>query len=602
MSTVGEWEDSNCWPGLSRARRALLVVDLVESVRKMQRFEAEVIQTWRRFVQQVRDNVLPAHAGRLVKSLGDGMLIEFERVHEAVEAAQKIKLVLERLNQDSRRAELALQLRLGIHVADVVVDELDVYGSGVNLAARLASLAVPGDIVLSADARDQLLPGTDPDAEDLGECWLKHFDEPVRAYRLIDGAPRTDPMPVDRTDLRPVLAILPFLPAAPFESDPQLSCLGELFASEVQALILPNASLKVIARPSAKAAAERSLAPERLSDVLRADFVLSGTIEGDIARVRIRASVRSARNQDLLWEQEVSATVSELHSDSCEVAHVVAIAVGDTILDRQMRMARLTPLPNMHAHALLYGGVSLMHRFSRGDFLRARELLHALQERVPRHGLPYAWLARWHLFAVIQGWSTDVGTDCRQAQDLARRALDLDPESSLALAIAGSVHLQLQHDVTQAEALYRKALEINPQESLAWLLLGTALGFQSQGEEAVRHSEMALSLSPVDPMRFFYHVHGSATALAAGRYDRAIDFAQRALTANRQHTSTYRSLAIAQSLSGRLDDARKTVEQMLVQDPSYSVCTFLERSPGAKFGQGERFAQALREAGLPETA
>ena len=602
MSTDGEWEAAAPWPELSRARRALLVVDLVESVRKMQQFEANVIHRWRRFVQEVRTNVLPKHSGRLVKSLGDGMLLEFKHVHDAAGAAQEMNAVLERLNANAADSGLTLQLRMGIHVADVVVDELDLYGNGVNLAARLASIAAPSEVILSSDARDHLLPGTDPDPEDLGECWLKHFDEPVRAYRLAEGAPRNDPVPLDRTDLRPVLAILPFVPRAPRESDVHLICLGELFASEVQALILPNASLKVIARPSAQAVADRNLAPGRVAEVLRADFVLSGTVEGDMSRLRLRASVRAARSQDLLWEQEVSASVAELHSDSCEVARTVADAVGEMILDRQMQVARLTPLPNMQAHALLYGGVSLMHRFSRSDFFRARELLSALQERVPRHGLPYAWLARWHLFAVIQGWSADVAIDGRQAQDLARRALDFDPESSLALAIAGSVRLQLQHDIGDAEALYRRALEVNPQESLAWLLLGTALGFQSRGDEAVRHSQMALSLSPVDPMRFFYHVHGSATALAAGHYDSAIDLAQRALKANRQHTSTYRSLAIAQSLSGRIDDARRTVEQMLLQDPRYSVQTFLARSPGAKFGQGDRFAQALREAGLQETA
>jgi len=602
MSTDGDWEAAGPLADLSRARRALLVVDLVESVRKMQLFESEVIHTWRRFVREVRTNVLPRHSGRLVKSLGDGMLLEFGRVPDAVGAAKEMNAVLERLNQGTARSELTLQLRMGIHVADVVIDELDLYGSGVNLTARLASIAAPSEVILSSDARDHLLPGTDPDAEDLGECWLKHIDEPVRAYRLVDGAPSGDPAPLDRTDLRPVLAILPFVPPAPFESDAPLICLGELFASEVQALILPNASMKVIARPSAKAAADRDLASGHLAEVLGADFVLSGTVEGDTTRLRIRASVRAARSQDLLWEREVSASVAELHSEACEVARTVAEAVGETILNRQLQLARLTPLPNMHAHALLYGGVSLMHRFSRTDFLRARELLNALQERVPRHGLPYAWLARWHLFAVIQGWSMDVAVDSRQARDLARRALDFDPDSSLALAIAGSVRLQLQHDIGQAEVLYRRALEVNPQESLAWLLLGTALGFQSHGEEAVRHSEMALSLSPVDPMRFFYHVHGSATALAAGHYDRAINLAERALKANRQHTSTYRSLAIAQSLSGRVDDARRTVEQMLVQEPRYSVRTFLERSPGAKFGQGERFAQALREAGLPETA
>jgi tetratricopeptide (TPR) repeat protein len=366
----------------------------------------------------------------------------------------------------------------------------------------------------------------------------------------------------------------------------------------VQTLVAPNATLKVIARASASVASARALAPAQAAQVLHADFLLGGTIAGEGDTLRIHADLRG--DGRLLWQHELTASVAELHSSSGEAARRLAEAVGDAMLDRHLCLARLTPLPNLQAHALLFGGVALMHRFSRRDFQRARELLTALHERAPRHSLPSAWLARWHLFAVIQGWSSDAAVDRRQAQDLARRALDADPDSSLAMAIAGSVHLQLAHDIVRAEALYRQALAVNPQESLAWLLLGTALGFQSRGDEAVRHSEMALSLSPIDPMRYFYDVHGSATALAAGRYERAIELAKRALKANRLHTSTYRSLAIAQSLAGRLEEARGTVEQLLLHEPGYSVQTFLERSAGSKFGQGERFARALRDAGLPE--
>ena len=587
------------WEYLQRARRALLVVDLMESVRLMQRRESYVIHAWRRFVHEVRAQVLPPRAGRLVKSLGDGLLLEFERVHDAVAAAEAAEAIMYALNRERSASDPPLHLRMGVHVADVVLDDLDVYGSGVNLAARLAGIAGPDEIIVSSDVRDQLLPGVDPGVVDLGECWLKHFDEPVRAYRLCPVDAAAEAVAPDRTDLRPVLAILPFKAMSP---EAKLSCIGEIFASEVQALIVPIATLKVIARPSSAAVAARGLVGQALAEILQADFVLSGTIAGDAKLLLVRACLESAASGELLWEREVLVTVDELHSAEGEAARRVAEAVGEFVLARQMQMARLAPLPNLDTHALLLGGVALMHRFSRRDFLRARELLEALRERAPRHGLPYAWLARWHLFAVIQGWSGDVKVDQKQAEELARRSLDLDSESSLAMAIAGSVRLQLMHDIVHAESLYRRALEVNPQESLAWLLLGTALGFQSRGEEAVRHSETAISLSPVDPMRFFYDVHGSATALAAGRYERAIELAQRALKANRQHTSTYRSLAIAQSLAGHLDDARATVDQLLIYEPNYSVRLFLERSPGAKFGQGERFAQALREAGLPENA
>jgi tetratricopeptide (TPR) repeat protein len=210
---------------------------------------------------------------------------------------------------------------------------------------------------------------------------------------------------------------------------------------------------------------------------------------------------------------------------------------------------------------MLLGGVMLLHRFSPRDFERAKEVLESLTQRVPRHATPWAWLARWRQLKVFQGWSEDPTQDREAALALCGKALDIDPESSIALTTAGAVHGVLLKDLDRGIGYYKRAIESNPNEPLAWLLLGTAHSFRGEGEAAVQATEQALRLSPMDPMRFFYDVHAGAAAASAGQFERAIELAQRSLKANRLHVSTYRVLAIAQALSGQVDAARDTVSR-----------------------------------------
>src|SRR5580765_3487201 len=216
------------WPELSRQRRAIVVVDVVESVRLMQANEADVIDRWRRFVNEVRTQVLPAHGGRLVKSLGDGLLLEFGTVPAAVAASLDVQRRIMPFNV-GRDANAVMGLRIGVHVAEVVVDALDIYGAGVNLAARLADLAAPGEIAASAEARDALAEGVDADLHDLGECFLRRIDEPVRAYRI--ETPDSDRSFLALSDKPPDLTpTVAFIPPLPLDSSNANPGLGELIA------------------------------------------------------------------------------------------------------------------------------------------------------------------------------------------------------------------------------------------------------------------------------------------------------------------------------------------------------------------------------------
>jgi len=315
--------------------------------------------------------------------------------------------------------------------------------------------------------------------------------------------------------------------------------------------------------------------------------------------VSVWAELCDAVTGHVVTARSLRAALADLTAPGAAAVAELAAQLCDAVVQHQLARVRHLPLPSLEAYALALAGVTLMHRFSVDDFARAEGCLDALAERVPRHAMPYAWLARWHVFRVVQGWSPDPDRDRARARDLSQRALDIDPDSSLALTVAGSVKVSLFRDLDGAARLYDDALRRNPSEALAWLLLGTVHTFKGDGEAAMRHADEASRLSPLDPMRFYFDSHAAAAAVTAQQYDKAVALAERSIKANRMYQTTWRSLAIAQAMAGRVGEARTTVQHLLALEPGLTADKFLAQSPAGRFAHAQRFAEALREAGLP---
>lgn len=573
-------------PELTRARRAIVVVDVVESVRLMQEDEDGFIDRWRRFVHEVRTEVLPTHGGRLVKSLGDGMLLEFERVPQAMAAALRLQTIAGQLDP--------LPLRVGVHVSDVIVDELDLYGTGVNLAARLATLARPGEVVISTDVREGLLPGVDVRLQDMGECYVKHLPEPVRAFRI--AAPDNDaaPPPAVASDgLRPTIVVLPF------HAEDGAIC-ADLLTEALTAGLSHSPALNVISRLSSLALRGRADSLRIAGSALRADYVLSGRVVHDAQRFTAVAELADVKSGAVVWAHSGGASISGLLAWQCPLVGALIEGTTQAVLSHVLQRVRGSELPSLETYALLFGGVTLLHRMSRRDFDRAHDLLQAAAERAPRHPGPQAWLAQWHVLRAQQGWVSNAQETAGRARDCAQRALDANPEDSLALTMDALVHVHFLRRLDEAAALYEKAVTVNPNDSLAWLHKGMLHAFRGQAEAGVTDTERALTLSPLDPMKYYYDSLAASAAATAGRYERAIELAERSLAVNCLHTSTLRVLAFSQTLNGQGDAARATVRRLLTLEPDFTVQRFLSRAPGADFEVGRRFAHALREAGVPE--
>ena len=584
-------------PELQRARRAIVVVDVVESVRLMQEDESGFIDRWRRFVNEVRTEVLPAHEGRLVKSLGDGMLLEFEAVPNAVAAALAMQQRAIAHNV-SCNVSAKMQLRFGIHIADVVVDALDIYGQGVNLAARLATLAMAGEIVVSADARDQITDGLEANIEDLGECHVKHLASPTRAFRIGEAAGPGDHRSIFRVrgqSWHPALAVVPF---ASYVPDATVNLVGDILADEVIARLSRAPHLHVISRLSTRAFTHRRDSATEIGTRLGAVYVLSGRYRVDGDAVHLRAELTDARDARVLWSDGLKSSVAAIFAGDAQIVQQLAIESARAVVCEEVARAGRRAMPTQESYTLLMAAIHLMHRNSRLDFEHGRAMLEHLIDRNPDEPLPRAWMGKWFGIRAAQGWTTNPLDDARQALAHVQRALDSDPANSLAWTIRGLIHSYIKKDMVSARDAYDAALAANPNESLAWLYSATLNAWQDAGPQAVAAAGTAQRLSPLDPLKYYYDSLSATAFLVAGEHATAIELASQSLRQNRSHTSTHRTLAIAQALSGDLVGARTTVTEMLRLDPSFTVGAFRQRYPGRESRHAEDFCRALALAGV----
>jgi len=586
-------------PGGARwERRAVLVADVLDAAGSEARDEERALEQRRAFFAHATAEVIPTHAGRsLSKTLGDGFLAEFPDGVQAARCAFELHQGLAQLN--AAAAVPPLGMRVGIHVAEVIVETFNVLGDGVNIAARLAELANPGETVVSAAVRDQLASGVDASVEDLGEQRLRNRERAVRAFRLWPPAhqPVLAPSAAVRAHGRPSVAVIPFQLRS---EDPRFAFIGDGLADETIAALSRVADFFVISRLSSMAFRRAPLGLRAIGDMLGVQYVLSGSIQTAYPHVLFVAELADVRDGRILWSDRFQGDLADVFAMQAELARKLAASVAPFVRSVEMRRARITSFEELDAYGITLRGVELMHRLSREDFLLARQAFQAAIERDPLSPAPHAWLAKWHVMRIGVGVSENPLRDSEDATASVERALACDPNDALALAVDALVASWSRHDLDAAERRLARALEVNPNEPLAWLWNAMTHAWRGRGPEAVQSADRALSLSPLDPMIYYFNSLASTANLVAERYERAIELATRSLRENCLHTPSLRALAVGQVLSGRLHEARESVRRLRELEPGLTVHVFKERYPGRASPQAERFAAALQAAGLPE--
>ncbi|MCW5652722.1 hypothetical protein [Hydrogenophaga sp.] len=591
-------DESDVPPLPQQRHKVVLVMDLVESVRLMAANEAAIINQWRGFMHHAATQVLPTCRGRLVKSLGDGLLAEFDQSTEAVQAALALHRYFIPLNQ-TLPASQQLHLRAGINATHIYADENDIYGQGVNLAARVADLASPGETLVTASVFDGIVVGVDAEVEDRGESYLKHWPEPVRTWALypltpdsVAARPRV-PEGV-ATDFRPSIAVVPFETRS---HAAEQYVIGELVADGVIAQLSRSQHLRVISRMSTTAFRGRQRSADEIGQQLDASFVLGGSYVTYGDKVVIMAELADNRRGEVIWAERLTGDIQDLLETQSSLLDALCEACARALLNDVVQRTLVLPVPQLDSNALMLGGITLMHRSTPRDLQRSHQLLEAVVERHKRVATPWAWLAKWHIMQVVQGLSGEPARDFRRAIDTADRALDLEPASSLAMAIKGHALCHLGDDVDTSRRLLQEATQSNPNDPMAWLYNSVWSTMWGTPEDSLTEAEEALHLSPLDPQKYYFEMMLATSCAATEQWARAIDLCKASLRKNRYHLPTIRTLLISQYELGQRQEAQETFTLMRQLQPQLTVQQYL--AAGGSSPLRQRVAKALTRLGLP---
>lgn len=566
---------------LARHTKVIAVADVVESVRLMEQDEQEFIRRWHGFITFFKSH-LPQETGRMHKSLGDGLMVEFSDPEGCLRAALAMQAWFDESNHGLPLEE-HVHLRIGAHMAEFVADEHDIYGTDVNLTARIATLAGPGEIVISAALRDRIHGELEGFLQDLGHCHLKHMRQPVRAFRVgREGrAPVLPAADSGRVPTRVALAVLPFT------EDVGTHGLGEAVADEVVAALAELGEVQIVSRLGGTPPA-----------VERAHYVLRGHARHTEGRIGLFVELSESTSGHVAWAHSYKGTSAELFSENPEVIHALVTAVVSGLVASETERARGQPLPTLANHTLLLGAIDLMHRLAPEDLERARAMLEHLLDRNRHHPAVLAWLAHWHVLNFWQGRPADQRTQVGVARQYANEALKSDPRSPLALCLAGQVHLHLQHDPETAAARYAQLLRRRPDDPLGLLLQGELLALRGEGAAAQQLTERALRLCNLEQVRPWYERVAAQAALVAGDAARALVLAQSAAVAQPESVANQCVLALAQHACGHHDGARASVQRLLALRPGFTLRTYAEGGAGAAV-LVQHSLEALALAGVP---
>ena len=540
---------------------------------------------------------IAGHGGYLVKRTGDGFLATFDNVENAIGCT----IALQRaLTADGEKEPLGRRInyRMGINVADVIIEEDDIFGDGVNIAARLQTYAEPGGIVVSDLVARQTSRGDGIELHDLGDLPLRNIGHPVRAFSLRRPAPAS-PLLSDAVpgfEERASIVVLPF--------NEQPSRPGEEYFAEgiVDDIIHALAGLKelfVISRGSTLGLRDPTFDVRAIARELGVRYVLHGSVRRTEPAIRIRTELTNAESGSIVYTDQYTGEMHDLFDLQRRIAGRVVTTIAPQVRERELLRALRKHPRNMTAYDFVLQALGPLFHMDYASFSLAHGLLQSAIAHDPHYGPAHSYTAYWHLLRVGQGWSPDIQADTEGAERAASTAIELDENDALALAIYGHVHSYLKKDFDTAVELQDRAVEVGPNCAMAWTLSSVTRGLIGQGAAAVVRAERGLELSPRGP-HVVYHEHILSQAhYTNGNYDEAVAWGRRAAKHNDRLTSNMRCLIAALMAIGQEDEARRAARRLLELDPGMSLAAFASRTPL----QGEMrdtFVGRLRAAGLPD--
>jgi adenylate cyclase len=551
----------------------------------------------------VVDPAVAEHAGRIVKLMGDGLLIEFASAVNAVECAAAIQRGVAAGHGDLPE-DRRIRVRIGINLGDIIVEGRDIYGDGVNVAARIEALAEPGGIAISDDVYRHVRNKIDMAFEDLGARQLKNIAEPVRIYQVparffMPGSatgrsrppgPRAAP-PVP--DDRPSIVVLPL---ENMSDDPEQVYFSDGIAEDIITDLSKIAGLFVIARNTAFTYRGRALNLKEVCGELGVRFALEGSVRKAGNRVRVTAQLIDGGSGGHVWAERYDRDLHDIFEVQDDVTREIVAALKVHLTPEERRRIESRGTNSIEAYDRFLHGRQLFWQVSREASEQAQVLFEEAIRLDPAFSLAHAYLAFTHMLQSFNSWSTDPEGSLERAQELVDRALALDPKEAEAHYIQGILHLWRHKQVDQAIADAERAIGLDPNFARGYGSLGAALHYAGRSEEALTRFETMARLDPHTPgpyQHFWAQAH-----FALGHFDEAAALLKARLARQPHSDVSHVLLAACYGHLGRAEEARAEWQEALRVNPDYSLEERRRILPYKNPADFERVVEGLHKAGV----
>jgi TolB-like protein len=543
------------------------------------------------------DPEIAAHRGHIVKNTGDGFLAEFGSVVDAMRCAVDIQRGMAERNSGLPLND-RIEFRIGINIGDVIEDNGDIFGDGVNVAARLEAIAEPGGICISDDAHRQIRDKLDIAFDDAGEQNLKNIERPVRVLKVRDGVAGARQRPTLALPDKPSIAVLPF---QNLSADPEQEYFADGVVEDITMALSLFRWLFVIARNSSFTYKGRAVDIKQVGRELGVRYVLEGSVRKAGNRIRITGQLIDAETGAHLWADRFDGALEDIFDMQDHVTAKVVGAIAPKLQLEQMQRAKRKPTENLDAYDYYLRGLAKAHRWTKDGNREALQLYCKAIELDPDLACAYGMAAWCYVQRKARGWMVDRVKETAEAARLARKAVHLGADDSLALCLGGYALAFVTHELDDAEAFMDRGLRINPNLASAWMISAWLRVLRGEPDLALEHVARAIRLSPLDPRMSSMHAAAAAYAhFLAGRYDVARSTAETAMIGNPDFLLANCVLAASSSLGGRPEQARRAVARALECNPDLRTSNLRDLIPFRRAEDLAAFAEGLRNAGLPE--
>jgi TolB-like protein/class 3 adenylate cyclase len=590
---------------VERRLAAILAADVAGYSRLMGGDEEGTLARLKACRRAVVDPKIAEHRGRIVKTTGDGMLVEFASAVDAVRCAVEIQRDMANGNVGLSEAK-RIEFRIGIHVGDIIIDDDDIFGDGVNIAARLEGIADPGGICISDDAHRQIRGKTEIAYDDMGHQSLKNISEPMRAWRArpadaavaITRPLKVDPPPVALTlPDKPSIAVLPF---ANMSGDAEQEYFADGMVEDIITGLSRMTWLFVIARNSSFTYKGKAVDIKQVGRELGVRYVLEGSVRKAGNRVRITGQLIDASNGAHLWANRFDGDLEDIFDLQDEVTTSVIGAIAPKLEQAEIERAKRKPTEKLAAYDYFLRGMANIYQGTKEANLAALQNFQRAIEIDSDFATAYGMCAYCYVWRKANGWMVDRERETAETEQLARKAARLGPDDAVALCQAGFALAFVVGALDDGAALIDRALVLNPNLATAWRFNGYARVFLGEPELAIEHLNRAVRLSPLDPLIFIVQNGIVLAHFFAGRYDEALSWAQKTLRQNPNYAAAIIMAAVSAALAGREDEMRKAVGRLYEIDPKSGIANFSNVWPLRRAEDLAAFEKGLRLTGLPE--